>query len=334
MQKTKRQLLASTVALAIAIVSPSLASGAELEKAKVSYGGSSWLSHYPVWVGIKKGYFTNRGLTVDWKNFSTGSARMASLAVGEIEFGGAGSISAIALMASGTKAFSVLAAPDSYATVEGVIASADIKSIKDLKGKKIGVPFATSSHVLALDVLEQAGLDPNKDVTLINLPASDTPSALRAKQVDAVATWTPAFNTLKAQANSNVLLDAKEFSLYKQFKLGPGPDVLVANRSFVDKNPKTTTAFLDGYFEAARFIADNPKEAAAVLTDLTQLSSDEQLAVLQDIEWIGREEQQKIMAPGGSFTKGLQSLAELLVRYKQIDRAPKVDDWVKTGLLQ
>ncbi|MBS9721451.1 aliphatic sulfonate ABC transporter substrate-binding protein [Tianweitania sp. BSSL-BM11] len=306
---------------------------AEVEVSKVSYGGSPWLSHYPVWVGIKKGLFAQHGLEVQWQSFSTGSARMSSLAIGEIDFGGTGSISAIALMASGAKAFYVIAAPDSYATVEGIITTPDINSVADLKGKKLGVPFATSSHVLALDVLEQAGLDPNKDVTLINLPSSDAPSALMAKQVDAVTTWTPAFNSLKAQPNTKVLLDAREFSLYKQFKLGPGPDLLVVNQSFADKNPKSTTAFLQGYFEASQFIKDNPDEAAKILMELTQLPMDEQSNVLKDIEWIGLADQQKMLSPDGTFTKGLQSLADFLVRHKQIDTAPRIDQWVKAELL-
>lgn len=333
MKTTRRQLLAFVAASALVsgLAVPTFAASPEV--ADVSYGGSTWLSHYPVWVGIKKGYFTKHGLNVTWVNFSTGSSRMSSLAVGEIQFGGAGSISAIALMAAGAKAFYVVGSPDSYATVEGIIASNQIQSIEQLRGKKIGLPFATSSHVLTLDILEQHGLDPAKDVTLINLPASDTPSSLIGGQVDAVTTWTPAFNTLQSHPDMHVLANAREFSLYKQYQIGPGPDVLVANRSFVDENPASTSAFLEGYFEASRFIAENSDDAAGILTELTQLSKDDQVAVLKDIEWIGRDRQQAMLAPDGSFTKGLQSLADFLVRQKQVDRSPAIADWMKSGLL-
>lgn len=334
MKMTKRQIFASMLALSISAGSFATSHAADVEVDSVSYGGSAWLSHYPVWVGIKKGFFESRGLKVEWQNFSTGSARMSSLAVGEIQFGGAGSISAIALMAAGTKAFSVIGAPDSYATVEGIIANAEINSVGELKGKKIGVPFATSSHVLVLDVLEQNGLDPDKDVTLINLPSSESSSALKAKQVDAVVTWTPAFNKIKSEPDTRVLADAREFSLYKQYELGPGPDVLVANTAFIEQNPKSTSAFLDGYFESSKFIADHPDEAANVLLELTQLPLAEQLAVLKDIEWTARDVQGTILAADGPFTKGLQSLGEFLVRHKQIDGAPKASDWVKSGFLK
>lgn len=330
---SRRQILASALISVLTTAPLGAAMAAEVETSKVSYGGSSWLGHYPVWIGIKKGFFEKRGLSVDWKLFGTSSARMGALAAGDIEFAGTGSISALALMAAGSKAFYVVAAPESYATVEGIIATPEIKTINDLKGKKLGVTFASSSHVLVLDVLEQAGLDPSKDVTLINLPASDTPSAFKAKQVDAVATWTPAFNVLRAQENAHVLLDDREFSLYKQYQFGPGPDVLTVSRDFADENPKATAAFLEAFFEASDFITREPAEAASLLQDLTQLPLEEQSSVLKDIEWTGRAEQQKIMAQDGAFPKGLQALADFLVRHKQIDKAPKVEGWIKTQVL-
>ena len=110
---TRRTVVALAAAAAFTAGSIGAVQGAGLEVETVTYGGSAWLSHYPVWIGIKKGFFNDRGLTVEWENFSTGSARMASLAVGEIDFGGSGSISALALMASGAETFYVIAAPDS-----------------------------------------------------------------------------------------------------------------------------------------------------------------------------------------------------------------------------
>ena len=137
---------------------------AEPERTTVVYGGSSWLGHYPVWVGIQKGTFKNRGLDVTFQQFYTSSARMGSLISGGIDFASTGSISALALMATGLKSFYVFATQDSYATVEGIIARQGIQSVKDLKGKKLAVTFASSAHVLVLDILEQNGLKPREDL--------------------------------------------------------------------------------------------------------------------------------------------------------------------------
>src|SRR5690348_4286968 len=136
---TRRALLAVLSAIAVCAALPVGAAEGKLEVSKVSYGGSSWLGHYPVWVGIKKGIFEKKGLTVTWQPFGSSSARMSALMAGELDFAGTGSISALALMASGATAFYLVGTPDSYATVEGIIAGPAIKTVQDLKGKKLGV---------------------------------------------------------------------------------------------------------------------------------------------------------------------------------------------------
>jgi taurine transport system substrate-binding protein len=326
--------LSYAVLFAFASAPSAQAQDKPLEVQEITYGGSAWLSHYPVWVGIEKGIFKAHGLDVKWENFGTSSSRMSALVSDQIQFGGVGSISAIALMATGFQGFYILGAPDSYATVEGIIALKDIKSPADLKGKKIGVPFASSAHVLVLDVLEQAGLNAEQDVTLINIPAGDTPSTFNSGQVDAVSTWAPSFNMLRAQENAHVLLDDTQFSLYKSYGLGPGPDALVGSKSFVDENPNASSAFLEAFFESSKFINDNPDEAADILVKLTSLPLADQKTVLKDITWSPITEQQAIMAPEGNFTVGLQSLADLLVKFKQIDTAPKVGDWINGKAVQ
>jgi len=52
----------------------------------IRYGGSSWVGHYPVWIGIKKGIFEKKGLTVRFTSFQTSSARMGALISNDIDF--------------------------------------------------------------------------------------------------------------------------------------------------------------------------------------------------------------------------------------------------------
>ncbi len=302
------------------------------EKITVIYGGSSWLGHYPAWVGIEKGIFQKKGLGVLFQQFYASSGRMGALVAGDLDFASTGSISGIALMASGSKTFYVVGTQDSYATVEGIVARKDIKTVADLKGKKLAVTFASSAHVLVLDLLEQHGLDPQKDVNLINLKVSEMPAAFQSGEVDACALWTPTFNKLLAMEGTHVLVDDTAFSLFKQYGLGPGPDVLVVRKEFAEKYPNTTRAFLEAYFESVQLLKDQPEECAQVLTELTQLSLEEQIKVLKDITWYGLEEQQLMVKPG-SFVEGLQRLADFLARHQQIDEAPDVGQWVRTDLL-
>ena len=98
-------------------LTPTAKAESTLEKRKVVYGGSSWLGHYPAWIGIKKGFFKQAGLEVRFESFFTSSGRMASLVAGNVDLASTGSISAIALMATGVKSFYALGTQDSFATV-------------------------------------------------------------------------------------------------------------------------------------------------------------------------------------------------------------------------
>lgn len=303
------------------------------EKVTVIYGGSSWLGHYPAWVGIEKGLFQNHGLGVLFQNFYASSGRMGSLVAGDLDVAATGSISAIALMASGSKGFMAFGTPDSYATVEGIIAKENIKSIKDLKGKRIAAPFASSAHVLVLDILEQNGLDPEKDLILLNLKVNEMPAAMSSGEIDACAAWTPHFNKLLNMPGNHLLVNDTEFSLYKKYKLGPGPDLLVVRKEFAEKYPNTCKAFVKGYFEAVDMLINEPEECAKVLVKLTNLSMEDQMAVLKDINWIKGDMQKALMVQPGDFVTGMQQLAEFLVKHKQIDEAPKVKEWIAESMV-
>ncbi|MEJ2586715.1 MAG: aliphatic sulfonate ABC transporter substrate-binding protein [Deltaproteobacteria bacterium] len=316
-----------------ALVSSPALSSDKLERQTVVYGGSSWLGHYPVWVGIEKGIFDKKGLDVTFQQFYASSGRMGSLVAGDLDFASTGSISAIALMAAGVDRFSVIGSQDSYATVEGIIARENISSVKDLKGKKLAVTFASSAHVLVLDILKDEGLDPKRDVFLINLKVSEMPAAFKSGEVDACAAWTPVFNRLLAMEGAHLLLDDTQFSLYKQFRLGPGPDLLVVRNAFSKNYPNTTRAFIDGYFESVFLLKTEPEMCAGVLTELTQLDLKAQINVLKDINWYPVDMQRKLMIEPGALVTGLQRLADFLYENGQIDRSPPVKKWIDTTLI-
>ncbi len=303
------------------------------EVERVAYGGSSWLGHYPVWVGIKKGIFQGKGLKVQFRQFYASSGRMGSLVAGDLDFASTGSISAIALMAAGVKRFSIVGTQDSYATVEGIIAKSGITTVKDLKGKKLAVSFASSAHVLVLDLLKKARIDPKRDIHLINLKVSEMPAAFKSGEVDACAAWTPVFNKLLSMKDAHLLVDDTEFSLFKEFGLGPGPDVLVVRDGFSKEYPNTARAFLEGYFESVSLLKNDPESCARLLIELTKLDFPKQMEVLKDITWYPLDEQRKLMVDPGSFVAGLQKLADFLSENRQIDRSPAVREWVNTGLL-
>ncbi len=327
----------SSVLLIIAViglcVTPAAQAAGKPEKVTVIYGGATWLGHYPAWVGIEKGIFKKHGLGVLWQQFYGSSSRMGSMTAGDVDTASTGCIGAIALMASGVKSFYAVGTQDSYATVEGIIARKEIKTVQDLKGKKLAATFASSAHVLVLDILEQNGIDPKKDLTLLNLKVTEMPAAMKSGEIDACAAWTPHFNRILNMPGNHLLLDDTKFSLFKKYDLGPGPDLLVVRREFADKYPNTVAAFWEGFFEAMEFIKTKPEESAKVLMKLTNLSMKDQLAVMKDVKWIGKDKQKALMVDPGNYVQGLQKLGDFLVKHGQTDKAPSVKEWVKPEMV-
>ncbi|WP_207002305.1 ABC transporter substrate-binding protein [Trinickia mobilis] len=334
MDNTRRKFIKQAGCLSLA---SSLAAFPALSRASttVAYGGSSWLGHYSAYLAMKSGIFSTLGIDLKWQSFGTSSARMGALMAGNLDVGGTGVVSALALMADGARQFQLISTPDSYSRSEGLLVHDNVNSLADLKGKKIGVTYASSSHVLLLDVLKQAGIAQSA-LTIINLPAPELLSAYEGKQIDAAVAWTPTFDKIRALPDTKLLLDDTAFSLYKQFQIAPGPDVLFVRTAFGKENPEATKNFLKGIGQANDMLVQKPEESAKLLMSLTNLTYDEQLAVVKQTQWYAPSKQKAMFSLGAdgqpsSFIAGLQKLADMLVTLKQIDSAPRVQEWVQAS---
>lgn len=331
---TRRNFIKNVAIGAGALTLPGIGATAFAQNAQtMTYGGSAWLGHYPAYLAMKEGGFKKESIDLKWESFGTSSSRMSALMAGNIDIAGTGAVSAIALMARGARQFYVIGVPENFGRVEGLFVRKDVNTIQDLKGKTIGTTFASSAHMLVLDLLATNGLVPDKDINIVNVSAPELPAAIKSGQIDACATWTPYFNHINAMSDMKLLADDTSFSLFKEFGVTPGPDVLVVRKSFAEENPAAVKRFAKAYFKACASCRDTPETAAPVLLALTNLNIKEQLQTIKDADWYDQAAQQALLAQGAKFIVGLQKLADMLVTYKQIDRAPKVSDWVRSDFV-
>jgi taurine transport system substrate-binding protein len=299
----------------------------------IVYGGSSWMGHIPAYIAVQKGFFKEQGLNVEFKSFPTSSARMTALAAGAVDFGSTGAISAISLMASGDKSFTLFGAPDVYTGQEGIVASKDINNLEDLKGKKVAVPFSSSSHVMLVDLLKQKGLDPQKDVKIINMSGDDILSSFTNGQIDAAAIWSPAFQKIQTVQGAHVIAKDTDTTIYKNYNFNTGPDVLVISNKFVKENPDTTKKLLTGYFNAIKWMRDNPGEAATIFVKLSNIDAKEQEQIIKSIKWLDEKEQKELLGENGNLTKTMSFLSQFLSDNKLINSQVDVKGWISTDVL-
>src|SRR3546814_20039213 len=117
---------------------------------------------------------------------------------------------------------------------------------------------------------------PDKDITVLNVPAPEMPAAFQSGQIDAAAAWTPQFNAIQAMPGVKVLADEPRFALYQAYGVTPGPDVLVARRAFLEEHPDVVRKFLKAYFRPNEQLQSKPDSDVAPVDELTKFTTAQQ----------------------------------------------------------
>lgn len=156
--------------------------------APLKVGYSDWPGWVAWQVAIDKGWFKQAGVDVQFEWFDY-VASMDAFAAGKLDGVTMTNGDALVTGANGGKSVTILINDYSNGN-DMIVAKPGIKSLKDLKGKKVGVEMGFVDHLLLLNGLEKAGLK-ESDVTLVNAPTNETPQVLASGDVDAIGAWQP-----------------------------------------------------------------------------------------------------------------------------------------------
>jgi NitT/TauT family transport system substrate-binding protein len=159
--------------------------------APLKIGYSDWPGFVAWQVGIEKGWFKEAGVDVQFEWFDY-TASLDAFSAGKIDAVGLTNGDALVIGATGTKS-TIFLINDYSNGNDMVIAKAGIKSLKDLKGKKVGVEMGFVDHLLLVNALEKIGMT-ESDVTLVNSPTNELPQVLASGDVDAISVWQPNSN--------------------------------------------------------------------------------------------------------------------------------------------
>jgi NitT/TauT family transport system substrate-binding protein len=174
------------------------AGGATAAPLKIAY------SDWPGWVaweiGIQKGWFKEEGVEVEFKWFDYVPS-MDAYVSGNVDAVCVTNGDALVTGATGKPSVGILINDYSNGN-DMIVAKPGIASVKDLKGKKVGLEKGFVEHLLLLKGLESAGLA-EADVEIVNTPTNETPQVLASGAVDAIGAWQPSSGqALKAVAGS------------------------------------------------------------------------------------------------------------------------------------
>ena len=156
--------------------------------APLKVGYSDWPGWVAWQVAIEKGWFKEAGVDVQFEWFDY-VASMDAFAAGKIDGVTVTNGDALVTGSGGAKNVMILITDFSNGN-DMIVAKPEIKSLKDLKGKKIGLETGFVEHLLLLKGLEKNGMK-ESDVTLVNTKTNETPQALASGDLVAIGAWQP-----------------------------------------------------------------------------------------------------------------------------------------------
>jgi ABC-type nitrate/sulfonate/bicarbonate transport system substrate-binding protein len=228
----------------------------------------------PVYVALEKGYFSKRGLEVEILGDTLGGpTAIEAVSTGRAE---AGLSSIPALINANAAGLPVLGVSDIQSAINDqpleeyfVRSDSPIRSIKDLKGKRIAVNLWKSSfHYTLLMALEQNGLG-EKDVEFVLIPFERQAAALIGGQVEVIGLMQPYTNFAKTENPTGLrpLFNALEIFGQKQFTLH------FVNKTWAKNNHGAALAFVGGIAEAETWIQANQEAARPIIARYTGIEA-------------------------------------------------------------
>lgn len=258
----RRSTLGLIFAAALAAGLPTGASAQAAREVRIGYQKYGTLTLLKGRGTLEKRLAT-KGVTVKWTEFPAGPVLLEGLNVGSIDFGTAGEAPPIFAQAAGANLVYVGNEPPSPGSEAIVVPKGSaIKSVAELKGKKIALNKGSNVHYLLVKALEKAGVD-YKDVQTIFLSPADARASFERGAVDAWVIWDPFLAAAEKQLSARVLADGKGLVANHQFYL--------ASRTFAQKNPELVSIVLEELAKVDEWGSKNVKDVAAILSVQTGL---------------------------------------------------------------
>ncbi|UYO56155.1 sulfonate ABC transporter substrate-binding protein [Rhodopseudomonas palustris] len=210
-------------------------------------------------------HFAGQNIGIKWLEFSSGPPMLEAMNVGSIHYGAVGDSPPIFAQAAG--AAIVYAAGQPITNGQGILVPKDspIRSLADLKGKRIGFTKGSSAHNVVLLALKKAGLTYG-DITPVYLSPPDAGPAFAQGSIDAWSIWDPYFAIGELKQNGRVLVNASEVGRTNSF--------YIANREFAQRNALILKQIIDVTSATARWAEDHRGDVAQSLSAVTGIPLD------------------------------------------------------------
>jgi len=265
-------------------------------------------------------YFTERGIKINTRIFDSGVEANQALASGSIDFATMGNTNAITALARELNVeliwiHEVLGENEALAVKNG----SGIEKVEDLVGKRIAVPFASTSHYVLLNVLKEAGIE--KDVQLLDMQTAEIVAAWERGDVQAAYTWQPTLAQLLESGTT--LTDSREMAEKGYITA----NVEVVRKRFSEEYPELVADFISALTKAGDIYRNDPEKAAKIAGNELGLEAEVALHQMRGTTWKTREELLSgeffgSVEQPGNFATVMKDTSDFLQNQGSIEESP------------
>ncbi len=272
-------------------------------------------------------WLEDQKITVKWNQFDSGSDVNRAVASGSVDVGLAGSTLVANGIASGLD-YEVPWIYDVIGKNEALVAQKNIKSIKDLVGKKVATPLGSTTQYSLIAALKDAGVDPSK-VRILDMKPPDAVAAFKRGSIDAAYLWNPTLKVL-VDGGGKILITSADMAS----KGVVTADLGIVSKSFAKDHSDLVSIWLKAEDRGAQMIKSDPDQAAKIIGDEFSISPKDAASQMKDSIYLTGEEQLGADYLGtkdapGKLGDTLYKTAVFLKDNKIIDSVPGQDKFMK-----
>ncbi|MDQ2779102.1 MAG: ABC transporter substrate-binding protein [Pseudomonadota bacterium] len=261
-----------------------------------------------IWLGKESGAWAKHGLDLEFRQFTTGLEIFQAMIGGSLDVLSTGAVVSNFPARGQGKVF--LLNNIEYATAQLWVSDDSIKTVADLKGKKISTTTGTTAHVFLDRALRAANLDPKKDVQIVNQRMAEAVTSFISGAVSAVALWVPFDVTVKQKVpGARKIVDASAF--FPEAAIMGG---WAARNDYYDANKPALESLISAWAEVNDAMLANFDAAATTLqkTQYPQVPLPDLKESMKFSKYYTSAEWRKLYADG-TAVKWLQQVTDFFV---------------------
>jgi len=214
-----------------------------------------WPGYFPMEIAEEKGFFAAQGVKVEPVYSENYLKYVSDFSAGKYD-GFAATLGGIMSIIGKNPNIHIVLETDQSAGADTVVAQPDIKSVADLKGKRLGVKLGDYGELFVVKMLESNGLTTD-NVALVNIEGEAIPAHIKSGDIQAGQTWDP-YTSEAVKAGARLLFTSKQT---------PGliPAGIIFRSTVLRDRPQDVQAFVRAWFQAQDYWKTHPEESKALI---------------------------------------------------------------------